>query len=172
MPGLESKGVMKKARSMTLLLATLVAAFALAGALPVAADEDGGDYERASGKPGRTPLPSFTINTERGDKCVHPESVMRRDHMKFILHQRDLTMHQGIRTTQHSLKNCINCHADAKTNSVLGKDGFCASCHRYASVSIDCFSCHSDKREPNVAAEATPISAARALKPVAKENKP
>lgn len=162
---------MNKVRSMTKLLAALAAALTLAGALPAAADEDHGDHEHASGKPGRTPLPVFTINTERGDKCVQPESVMRRDHMKFILHQRDQTMHQGIRTTQYSLKNCVDCHADARTNSVLGKDGFCASCHKYASVSIDCFSCHSDKREP-AATEAAATSAARALKPVAKENKP
>lgn len=168
MPGLESKGVMNKARSMTLLLAALAAAFGLAGTLPAVAGEDQGDHGHAPGKSGRVPLPSFTINTERGDKCVQPESVMRRDHMKFILHQRDKTMHQGIRTAQYSLKNCVDCHADAKTNSVLGKDGFCASCHQYASVSIDCFSCHSDKREP----QAVPASTARALQPVAKENKP
>jgi hypothetical protein len=56
-------------------------------------------------------------------------------------------MHNGIRTKEGSLKNCINCHANPKTNSVLGKDGFCESCHAYASVSIDCFSCHSSAPE-------------------------
>lgn len=98
-------------------------------------------------KPARVPVPEISINKEKGDKCVEPTAVMRRDHMKFILHQRDDTMHQGLRTSKHSLKNCIECHANPKTDSVLGKDGFCESCHSYAAVSIDCFSCHSAKPE-------------------------
>lgn len=101
-----------------------------------------------------------TIKIFKGDKCVEPTEDMRRNHMKYILHQRDLTMHEGIRTKQHSLKNCIDCHADPKTNSVLGKDGFCASCHAYAAVTIDCFSCHSPAPEntgqPPKAAAAAP----------------
>ena len=84
-----------------------------------------------------------TVKTYKGDKCVEDTEFMRRNHMKLILHQRDETMHRGIRTQKYSLKNCVDCHADPKTNSVLGKDGFCESCHVYASVSIDCFSCHS-----------------------------
>jgi len=88
-----------------------------------------------------------TIKIFKGEKCVEPTADMRRNHMKYILHQRDRTMHLGIRTTKHSLKNCIDCHADPKTNSVLGKDGFCASCHQYAAVSIDCFSCHTPAPE-------------------------
>ena len=92
-------------------------------------------------KPGRVPIP--TVKIEKGEKCVEPTDEMRRNHMKMLLHQRDKTMHQGIRTTQHSLKNCIDCHANPKTNSVIGKDGFCESCHSYAAVSMDCFECHS-----------------------------
>ncbi len=103
----------------------------------------------------RVPLPR--VHIAKGEKCVEPTEVMRRNHMKFILHQRDETMHRGIRTTRHSLKNCINCHADPKTNSVLGKEGFCQSCHAYAAVSIDCFSCHSPKAEkPQTAVSADP----------------
>lgn len=116
----------------------------------------------ASGKSGRVPLPVFTINTDKTDKCVEPKEVMLRDHMKFVLHQRDKTMHDGIRTTQHSFKNCVNCHADPKTGSVLGKDGFCESCHQYASVNLDCFECHSAKREAAVATP-PPASTVRAL---------
>jgi hypothetical protein len=108
----------------------------------------------------RVPMPVHTI--ERGEHCVEPTEVMRRDHMKMILHQRDMTMHQGIRTTKYSLKNCVDCHASSKTNSVLGKDGFCESCHHYAAVKIDCFECHSSMREAS-AAVATPPSALPAL---------
>ena len=92
-------------------------------------------------KPARVVLP--TVKIEKGEQCVEPTDEMRRNHMNMILHQRDRTVHEGIRTVKHSLKNCIDCHANPKTNSVIGKDGFCASCHTYAAVSMDCFECHS-----------------------------
>jgi len=128
----------------------------LSGALALA-DKD---QEHASGKSGRVPLP--TVNVTQGEQCVEPTDDMRRNHMKYIMHQRDKTMHQGIRTTQHSLKNCVDCHADPKTNSVIGQDGFCSSCHQYAAVTIDCFSCHTDKRTDAAAGNSDP-AAARAL---------
>jgi len=92
------------------------------------------------------------IRIERGEACVLPTAQMRRDHMKVLLRQRDLTMHQGIRDPRFSLKNCIDCHASRATGSVLGKDGFCSSCHTYAAVSIDCFECHSPERRAQAAA--------------------
>jgi hypothetical protein len=92
------------------------------------------------------------IRIERGEACVLPTAEMRRDHMKVLLRQRDLTMHQGIRDPRFSLKNCIDCHASRATGSVLGKDGFCSSCHTYAAVSIDCFECHSPERRAQAAA--------------------
>jgi hypothetical protein len=104
---------------------------------------------QAEGTAGAKPALGPTIKTFKGDKCVEDTQYMRRYHMKVILHQRDETMHRGIRTQKYSLKNCVDCHADPKTNSVLGKDGFCESCHEYASVSIDCFSCHSSAPEKN-----------------------
>lgn len=108
-------------------------------------------------KPARVPLP--VVQTQPGEKCVEPTDVMRRDHMKFILHQRDQTVHRGIRTVKHSLKNCVNCHADPRTNSVLGKDGFCQSCHSYAAVKIDCFECHAATPEKAKAAAAPVLTA-------------
>ncbi len=70
---------------------------------------------------------------------------MRRNHMELLKHQRDRTVHEGIRTVRHSLNNCIACHAGKKTGRVTGSDGFCESCHRYASVKLDCFECHADR---------------------------
>ncbi len=93
----------------------------------------------------RVPLPAMKI--ERGETCVAPTGEMRRNHMKFLLHQRDQTVHEGLRERRFSLKNCVDCHASRKTGSVLGKDGFCASCHAYASVQIDCFECHTPQRQ-------------------------
>ena len=96
-----------------------------------------------------TPLPIIHEPEGEGVKCVEPEEVMRRDHMNFILHQRDETMHKGIRTSKYSLAECIDCHVQPDDNgniaSVDSKEHFCNSCHEYAGVTIDCFECHADK---------------------------
>ena len=110
----------------------------------VAAFADTGDKTT-----GRVAMP--TIKIETGGACVAPTSEMRRDHMKMLLHQRDSTMREGLREPRFSLKHCIDCHASGETGSVLGKDGFCSSCHTYASVSMDCFECHSPLRQTRVA---------------------
>jgi len=118
------------------LLALAVMAFVLLTA-PARAH---GDEEEG----GRVPMPNEVEG--KGEQCVEPIEVMRRDHMNFILHQRDETMHKGIRTKQHSLKECINCHvqptADGSYPSIKTKEHFCNSCHTYAAVHIDCFQCH------------------------------
>jgi predicted CXXCH cytochrome family protein len=71
---------------------------------------------------------------------------MRRSHMDFLKHQRDDTVHGGIRGAKFSLKGCIDCHASPKTQSVAKEEtNFCVSCHSYAAVQIDCFECHTSK---------------------------
>lgn len=93
--------------------------------------------------------PELKINRSNGDKCVEPTAVMRQNHMKFLLHQRDETMHEGVRTKKYSLKECINCHANkdeqGKYIPVTKPGEFCQSCHAYTSVKLDCFECHATK---------------------------
>ena len=101
---------------------------------------------------GRVPKP--VIEIDKPGRCVEDTATMRREHPNLLRHQRDLTMHEGIRTRAHSLKECVGCHASTKTGSVLGEKGFCQSCHDYASVKIDCFVCHASK--PKLAAGAKP----------------
>lgn len=83
--------------------------------------------------------------------CVEPVTEMRKNHMKFIMHQRDDTMHRGIRTSKYSLAECINCHVVPEDNGSYphyGDDNhFCTTCHTYAAVNIDCFGCHRDTPE-------------------------
>ncbi len=99
---------------------------------------------------GLTPM---TVSADRpalprgqGDACVAPTEVMRRDHMKFLLHQRDLTVHQGIRTPRFSLVGCVDCHVQRNLEGgfipVDAPDQFCEVCHTYTSVQMDCFECH------------------------------
>ena len=100
----------------------------------------------------RVPKPVIAI--DKPGRCVEDTATMRREHPDMLRHQRDLTMHEGIRTRKHSLKECVECHASAKTGTVLGENGFCQSCHDYASVRIDCFSCHASR--PKLAMGAKP----------------
>jgi len=123
-----------------------IAAGILAAALALAGIADAGEKQA-----GRVAVPAIKI--EKGEACVAPTGEMRRDHMKILLHQRDRTMRQGIRETRFSLKNCVDCHASRETGSVLGKDGFCSSCHQYAAVSMDCFECHSASPQKRTAAK-------------------
>jgi hypothetical protein len=92
---------------------------------------------------GRVPMPA--IETPAGERCVEDTAFMRRNHMGLLEHQRDKTVHEGVRTVRHSLTNCVECHASKKTGRVSGDGGFCESCHRYASVKLDCFECHADR---------------------------
>jgi len=74
--------------------------------------------------------------------CVEPLAVIRREHGTLLKHQRDDTVHLGIRTPQHSLVQCINCHV-----APAAEVHFCESCHTYAAVKIDCFECHRSEPE-------------------------
>jgi hypothetical protein len=82
----------------------------------------------------------------KGEKCVEDTQFMRRNHMELLKHHRDETVRKGIRTTRYSLKKCVECHASEKTGSVAAsKEDFCAACHSYASVKLDCWDCHATK---------------------------
>ena len=81
-----------------------------------------------------------------GERCVEPTDVMRREHMDFLMHQRDDTVHAGIRGAKHSLVGCIDCHVQKDEQGIAipvnAKGQFCESCHSFAAISVDCFECH------------------------------
>jgi len=82
----------------------------------------------------------------RSGGCVESVPVMRKKHMDFLFHQRDNTMHYGIRTKPHSLKGCVNCHVQrdeqGRNVPINAPNQFCQDCHQYVAVNIDCFQCH------------------------------
>lgn len=90
-----------------------------------------------------------TAKADKLDACVAPTAFMRRNHFELIKHQRDVTVHQGIRKTDNSLAGCVDCHvrSDAAGNHVpINAPGeFCAGCHEYTGASLDCFTCHATK---------------------------
>ena len=124
-----------------MLLRKLIFVFAIAAFLPLSAQADSLLPE----------LPKAKENYNDQTKCVEPIEVMRKSHMDFIMHQRDDTLRKGVRTKQHSLKECIDCHnapgKDLKVASANDSEHFCSSCHVYTAVQIDCFKCHADKPE-------------------------
>jgi hypothetical protein len=89
-----------------------------------------------------------------GEQCVAPADIMRRDHMDLLNHQRDETVIDGNRSNPFSLIGCVNCHAsrdDAGQAVRIDAEGqFCQSCHAFAAVRIDCFTCHAAVPEEGV----------------------
>ncbi len=130
---------------MKRLLVFFILATALAGHTAIAGNL-GPEIPKATGKP-------------------HPEGNlwMRINHPKMLLHDRNLTMRQGDRDIEFSLKGCVSCHA------VKGADGqpvgyddpkyFCRVCHDYAAVKVDCFMCHNSKPEEKTQAFLSPRKA-------------
>jgi mono/diheme cytochrome c family protein len=109
----------------------------------------------------------------QGEKCVADTDWMRRNHMTVLMHQRDDTVHDGIRTKRFSLKGCIECHAvkgaDGKPVPVANPQHFCRTCHDYTAVRVDCFECHASRPQAKVGAtgEAAGGSAAAAAEMLA-----
>ena len=83
--------------------------------------------------------------------CVEPVEIMRKQHFEFVLEHRDKTVIEGIRTKKHSLNECIDCHITANAQGEYARYSddthFCANCHQFAAVNIDCFRCHADRPE-------------------------
>ena len=86
------------------------------------------------------------IEKARGGTCVDDPEVMRRLHPELLKHQRNETVHRGVRDARASLKGCVECHAGAQSGSVAtAKTDFCVSCHSFAAVKVDCFECHASR---------------------------
>jgi hypothetical protein len=82
----------------------------------------------------------------KAEQCVRPTPEIRRYHMALLKHQRDVTVHQGVRKTPDALAGCIDCHVNSdgqgKPIPVDGEGQFCAACHSFTAVHLDCFQCH------------------------------
>ena len=50
-----------------------------------------------------TPFPTIHEPADESLKCIHPEEEMRRNHMNYILHERDEIVHEGVRNEPGSL---------------------------------------------------------------------
>ena len=52
-----------------------------------------------------------SIPKGKGDHCVRDTAFMRRYHMMMLKHQRDDTVHEGVRGGDFSIRACVDCHA-------------------------------------------------------------
>ncbi len=98
------------------------------------------------------PMPTASASAAH---CIMPTPFMRRNHMKLLMHDRRMEVHDGVRIQGHNLEDCMTCHVvrDAQGEAVPITDSrhFCNKCHASAAVSIDCFSCHRSTPEPTSA---------------------
>ena len=95
----------------------------------------------------RVQLPQTPV--AKGDKCVEPIDVIRRNHMDLLKHQRNESVGNISSESRYSFKGCIDCHvlpnSDGNYPKIGGRDHFCSSCHQYVGVRIDCFECHATR---------------------------
>ncbi len=105
-----------------------------------------------AGSPENIPPPKGKYSEDT--VCVEPVEIMRRRHFEYILDHRDKTVIEGIRTKQYSLIGCIDCHITPNERGEYARYSeethFCASCHQFTAVTIDCFQCHADRPEEAV----------------------
>ncbi len=116
-----------------LLLMLAVALLAMAGVSSAAADWS--DWKSGS---------SLAATVEKS--CVRDAAFMRRNHMEVIKHARIDTVRKGVRGIDGSLSECIACHVNKDDKGApipVNHEGqFCAACHEYVGVALDCYQCH------------------------------
>jgi hypothetical protein len=131
------------------LMARTILVLALLGVGPAAWAANAVDTGDAGDAGDSAGVPKPQLPRADATACVEPTQVMRRDHMKFLLHQRDRTVYKAERDSRHSLKGCVACHAQSDASgqalSVNADGQFCSECHTYSAVKIDCFECHASR---------------------------
>lgn len=137
---------MKRANILALFLGVLLGVLAMSPVTPAHAQSAGEGHSTLAPQPPKA----------KGGSCVRDTEFMRRNHMTLLKHQRDETMHEGVRGKPEGLTNCITCHAvkdDAgKFVSASSPKHFCRTCHDYAAVAVDCFECHASRPDAKNAA--------------------
>jgi len=81
-------------------------------------------------------------------KCLEPTAYMRASHMELIDSWREAVVREGQRyyvtssgknVTMSLSQSCLGCHSN--------KEQFCDTCHNYAGVKPNCWSCHNVPKE-------------------------
>lgn len=101
---------------------------------------------------GTTPkAPEIRVPSEGKDPFGTAE-FMRASHMRLLMSWRDEVVRQGERTVvgldgktyaRSLTRTCLGCHTS--------KAEFCDRCHDYARVTLTCWQCHLDPKDPKLA---------------------
>ena len=118
-----------------LLLMLAVVLLAMAGVSIAGGKADWTDWKSGT---------SLAATVEKS--CVRDTAFMRRNHMELIQHARIDTVRKGVRGLDGSISECIACHVNKDDKGVdipVNQEGqFCAACHEYVGVALDCYQCH------------------------------
>ena len=93
--------------------------------------------------PGPVPMP---VIPRAPGHCVLPTATIRRTHMMLLRAVREEIVRHDARDTRFRITHCVACHvehtASGRPIPVNAPGQFCATCHTYVGVHIDCFACH------------------------------
>jgi hypothetical protein len=100
-------------------------------------------------------VPSLTLKIDTPEiarlaekKCLEPTASMRASHMELIASWREAVVRDGQRyyvassgknVSMSLSQGCLGCHSN--------KEQFCDTCHNYAGVKPNCWSCHNVPKE-------------------------
>ena len=96
--------------------------------------------------------PAVDMTSLVTDHRSDDNTVMIRNHPKFLFGFRSAVLHKGVVTPDNNIERCVTCHAvKDPSGQPVGFDDpthFCRGCHTKAAVTIDCFECHQSKPSP------------------------
>ena len=101
----------------------------------------------AAGVNARGPNPVLPV---REKQCVAPLEYMKTSHMNLLMNWRDV----AVRTNRHDFTAFDGRHYTMNLTSTCLKQchttrtDFCERCHTYAAVSVTCWNCHVDSKQP------------------------
>jgi hypothetical protein len=108
---------------------------------------------------------SVPLARPRGEACVEPASVMRKQHMAMLYQWREEVVRgsganhrtyvnaSGLSFEKSLSGTCLACHGS--------HEAFCDQCHKRASVSITCFNCHNSPGDSRLVPGASEASNVR-----------
>ena len=112
----------------------------------------------------RGPVPRPKVPLPAHGHCVLPAAVMRRAHMQILRAVRTRVVRHNARLRRFRLTRCVSCHVQytpaGRPIPIDAHGQFCAVCHSYVGVHIDCFACHAAIPARRGGLKAAPLKAA------------
>ncbi len=100
--------------------------------------------------------PTLSVDTQTASQqaahCIIAEdnAQVRRVHGRWINQHRYPAQRALAYPDEYRVQACINCHVPESKNDQAVRithteTHFCATCHTYVAVRLDCFECHADR---------------------------